>query len=98
MKPLDKARPTCHDAELVIPEIRHAAGLVLFACDLLEARLAAKDGEVFNIPTKQRKQLTESLKELIEKHESIWLKRNRMGGLSDSSGKMDKLLKMLESA
>ncbi|GAH66375.1 unnamed protein product, partial [marine sediment metagenome] len=87
----------CPDAELVIPEIRHAADLVLFACNILEARLAAKDGEVKNIPAEQRKQLAKSLKKLIKEHESIWLKRNRIGGLSDSSGKMDELLKMLES-
>jgi hypothetical protein len=97
IKPLDKARPKCHDAELVIPEIRHAADLVLFACDILEARLAVKDGEVKNIPAEQRKQLAESVQKLIKEHESIWLKRNRIGGLSDSSGKMDELLKMLES-
>jgi len=97
LKPLDKAQPECHDAKLVIPEIRQAAGLVLFACDILEARLAAKDGEVINIPAKQRKQLAESLNELINEHESIWLKRNRIGGLSDSSGKMDELMKLLES-
>ena len=97
MKPLDKARPKCHDAELVIPEIRHAGDLVLFACNILEARFAAKDGEVKNIPAGQRKQLAESLRKLIKEHESIWLNRNRIGGLSDSSGKMEELLKMLES-
>jgi len=97
MKPLDKAQPKCHDAEIVITEIRHAASLVLFACDLLEARLEAKDGEVVNIAPEKRKQLTVRLRDLIEEHEIIWLKRNRIGGLSDSSGKMDELLKMLES-
>lgn len=97
MKPLEEARPQSQDGELVIHEVRHAANLVLFACDLLEARLAAKDGEIRNIPAEQRKQLAEGLEELVEEHESIWLKRNRIGGLSDSSGKMDELLTMLES-
>ncbi len=97
MAPLDDARPTCNDAELVVPEIRHAANLVLFACDLLGARLSLKDGEVISIPTEQRRQLAVRLEKIIEEHESIWLKRNRTGGLSDSSGKMDELMTMLKS-
>ncbi len=97
MQPLHKARPRCHDASLVTPEIRHSADLVLLACDLLDARLAVKDGDVQNIPAAQRKQMAERLKKLIKEHESIWLKRNRIGGLSDSSAKMGELLKMLES-
>jgi len=96
MKPLDSAQLKCPDAALVIPEIRHAGDLVLFACDILEARLAAKDGEIKNIPAEQRKQFADTLKELVKEHKSIWLKRNRVGGLSDSSGKMDELLLMLE--
>lgn len=98
MKTLGNTRSQCHDAALVIPEIRHAGDLVLFACDMLEARLAAKDGDVNNIPADQRKQLTDTLKKLVKDHERIWLKRNRIGGLSDSSGKMDTLLSMLESS
>lgn len=94
---LDKAQPNCSDSQLVVHEIQHAASLVLFACDLLDARLAAKDGEIVNIPGKERKQLARRLKDIIKEHETIWLKRNRVGGLSDSSGKMDKLMKMLET-
>jgi len=98
MEPLDRAELKCDDAELVVPEIQHAAKLVLFACDLLEARLAAKDGEVVNIPKDQRKDLADSIHRLIEEHENIWLKRNRIGGLSDSSGELDELLKLIGSS
>jgi len=97
MQPLHKARPQCHDAGLVIPEIHLSADLVLLACDLLDARLAVKDGDVQNIPAAQRKQMAERLEKLIKEHESIWLKCNRIGGLSDSSAAMAELLEMLES-
>jgi len=96
MQPLHKARPRCHGTGLVIPEIRHSADLVLLACDLLNARLAVKDGDVQNIPAVQRKQMAVCLERLIKEHESIWLKRNRIGGLSDSTAEMAELLKMLE--
>lgn len=95
MKSLDQAQAKCADSDLLTPEIQHSANLVLFACDILEARLIAKDGKVQNIPGKQRKQYAASLEKIINEHEQIWLKRNRPGGLSDSSGKMNKLMKML---
>lgn len=49
------------------------------------------------LPAGQRKQLAERLKKLINEHESLWLNRNRIGGLSDSSAEMEELLKMLEA-
>ena len=47
------------------------------------------------IAKKSRAALAEELRPLIERHREIWLRRNRVGGLEDSVGRLEKTLRLL---
>ncbi|MCH7226897.1 family 20 glycosylhydrolase [Verrucomicrobiaceae bacterium E54] len=97
MRPLGKARLPGDDGGLVIEEIRHSAELVLFACDLFDARLAAEGNEMAKVPEAERQRLAGKLRSLLASHEKLWLQRNRVGGLADSKERMTPLLNLLEN-
>ncbi len=96
IKPLGQARPLGDDGDLVMEEIRHSADLVLFACDLFDARFPAPDNMLANVSEDERQRLAGKLRSLIANHEDLWLQRNRIGGLSDSKERMSPLLELLE--
>ncbi|MFB9056756.1 family 20 glycosylhydrolase [Mariniflexile ostreae] len=93
---LTKAKPTAVDSKIIIEESNQAAHLALFGINLGVARLKAKGMKTENIPKSTRQELANELKDLIENHKTIWLVRNREGGLSDSSSKLEDLLNFLE--
>jgi hypothetical protein len=76
---LRRARPTRHDATLVVAEIDTAARWLQYACALARLRLgeAADDGS-----------LAVEHADLVERHGELWLARNRPGGLSDSLARL----------
>ncbi|WP_281980372.1 beta-N-acetylhexosaminidase [Tenacibaculum mesophilum] len=93
---LHKAQPTALDSLIVIKELEQASKLALFGIDLGLARLTAKNTATKNIPQKKRKELASELTTLIENHKTIWLLRNRKGGLQDSTEKLEDLLNYLK--
>jgi len=78
-----RARPRRPDGDLVRDEIRTGAALVGLLCRDARARLQA-DGWLSSVPELERHALAADLEPIIDAHRSLWLARNRPGGLDDS--------------
>ncbi len=91
---LPEARMGRPDADLIVDEFRNAAALLRHACRLGIARLQAEGGEIAQIPAETRASLAEELEAIIAEYKRLWLARNRIGGLADSVGRMERLLEM----
>lgn len=89
---LDDAKPQSNDADIVIKEIRQAANIAMHGIKLGIARLNSAGKETANIPDSIKNELYLDLENLIEQHKSLWIVRNREGGLKQSSAKLEKLL------
>jgi hypothetical protein len=87
------AQLNCLDADIVTKEVDQAAKLALHACHLAIAKLETQDGHFASLPENRKEELKTELSQLIESHKAIWLVRNREGGLKDSAGKMEAVLK-----
>jgi hypothetical protein len=87
---LDRARPRRADGALVLDELRNAIALVALLCRDGRARLAG-DGWLASIAGPSRRALAAELESLIEAHRSLWLARNRPGGLDESCAWLDHL-------
>lgn len=92
---LQKAKPISADGEIIIKELKQASKLALFGIQLGIARLEVKDMSTKNIPSKKRKELANELSKLIDHHKTVWLIRNRKGGLQDSVEKLQDLVNYL---
>jgi hypothetical protein len=93
---LSRARPGSSDGALVVAELGWARDLLRFACRLGLARCAVSPPlEVGAVHAPARAGLARELAELIERHRALWLERNRPGGLSDSAGRLERLLAAL---
>lgn len=92
LRQLQNAKPTCIDAEIILTEVEQASKLALFGIKLGLARLNALDKATKNIPLTYRRVLASELSTLIQDHQTIWLVRNRIGGLKDSAGKLEDLV------
>lgn len=93
---LQEAEPTSADAEIILKETKQAANLALFGIHLGLERLKAKGMKTENIPTKRKNELAAELDTLIKNHKTIWMVRNRKGGLSDSASKLEDLVNYLK--
>jgi hypothetical protein len=82
------------DKQLYIDEIHHAAAMLRHACKLGIAQLQTESRLIRDIPQAKRKHLAAELRNIIEEHERIWLKRNRIGGLSESESRLKRLLEI----
>jgi len=91
---LSGARMACEDAEQIADEFANAADLLRHACRLGIARLRAEKGEVAAIPAPTRAALAEELGAIVTQYRTLWLSRNREGGLSDSVARMERLIAM----
>ena len=96
MKKLEKANPTSLDAKIAVQEMKTAARLADWGCRFVEARLAAKDQDVYNISKKKRMKLAEELSAIEKEHRQTWLLRNRPGGLDDSAARMEQVASLLQ--
>ncbi|QZT38683.1 family 20 glycosylhydrolase [Halosquirtibacter xylanolyticus] len=83
-KKIAAAKPTSVDGQITKDELLLSAKLATWGCELIEARLKVKDHSIKNIPLKKRKRMSNQLNEIITEFENNWVKRNRIGGLSDS--------------
>jgi hypothetical protein len=59
--------------------------------DDAQARVATDDGKLGSVPEPQRHAFAGRLDGLIDRHRSLWLARNRPGGLDDSVAWLDNL-------
>ena len=77
--PLERARMTVADSDLIVAEFRNASAMLRYACNLGLRELGAP------------KEKDETLGGIIEEHRRLWLARNRPGGLSDSVRRLEVL-------
>lgn len=82
----------CNDADVIRTEMNQACKLALHACHLALAKLNTRDGYFASLPPSEKIALQNELQQLIENHRTIWLLRNRRGGLADSAAKMEAVL------
>jgi hypothetical protein len=77
------------ESALVVRELRWVAATLALACRLGLARLdQGRDQPLAALPRRTRRQLAKELLPLIEEHRSVWLARNRPGGLDDSTARL----------
>ena len=91
---LHEARCDRDDAGLLKDEFALASAMMRHACRLGIARLAAPGGHVEAIPRAGRMALVADLAPVVDEYRRVWRLRNREGGLSDSAGRLDRLLLM----
>jgi len=97
-EPLAQARSSAPDAALVLQELGWARDMLAFACRLGIARCAAGNAEHHAaLPAPERAGLAAELGDLIEQHRTLWLQRNRPGGLDDSARRLEVLLQSLRA-
>jgi hypothetical protein len=85
---IGSARCDRDDAKLLQDEFALAASLMRHACKLGIARLAVAEGALVNIPSIERRALTDDLRSIVDEYQRIWLLRNRVGGLRDSVARL----------
>jgi hexosaminidase len=94
--PLTDARMERPDAELITEEFQWVSDVLRLACHLGIARVQVGFEEpVSAIPVEVRTELANQLRQLIERHRQIWLRRNRPGGLDDSTARLERVLSLL---
>jgi len=91
MNGADMDRP---DAQLILDEFALNTEMALFALQLGEARLKAGTG-TSDLPQSVRQPLAATLNGIMERYQSLWLARNRPGGLSDSVERLASLAAVL---
>lgn len=90
---LGGARSSRRDADLLAAEYRWAANLLVHACELGRARIESGRVAVEALPASTRSRLASRLGPLIEDYRRLWLARSRPGGLADSAGRLERLLR-----
>ena len=88
MSRLPAARMSRRDARLIGREFENTARLMRHACD--RGTLLARGDRA---TPADRAALADDMKSIIEEHRSLWLARNRPGGLRESAGRMEARVK-----
>lgn len=96
MQRLPEAEMQCPDADLIRSEFECTAKLIRFACRLGIARLDAGNVGTAQLPASARARLAAELEPLIPEFRQLWLARNRSGGLKESAGHFERLLRLLK--
>ncbi len=95
---LDRARMDRDDAGLIAAELGLSARMLGHACRSGIARLDAGGGPPESLPAAIRGALGDEWEEIVADYRRIWLERNRSGGLADSAGRMESLLRRYRAA
>jgi len=96
LAPLAAARPACGDADQVTAEARWAAELAAAGCRLGLLRLAGDPAAPLDaLPRAEREELAGALDALARTHRTLWLRRNRPGGLADSVARIERVRDLL---
>lgn len=89
---LKNAESKAENTKISIKEMEQAAKLALHTLNLGIARLNSPDQSIKKIPFEIKQALIMELQYLIKNHKKLWIKRNRIGGLKESSSWLKKLL------
>ena len=91
---MEAAKMSRPDAGLIRDEFALNARMALFALRLGEERLKADCGTE-QLPESVCKPLRDELSQITDEFKTVWLARNRPGGLADSLGRLEALAGML---
>jgi len=91
---LDNAKMASEDGNLIIDEIKIDAAIAKHSYKMGIARIETQSTKIVDIPYERRKILAKELEKIIPEYRKIWLRRNREGGLKDSTSVFDNLLKI----
>jgi len=87
-----EANMECQDAKQVSDELILAAELCRHSCKIMKNKMLSKDGTLNNITESEKQFLIRDISRIIAKHRDIWMVRNRVGGLEDSTDKLQRIL------
>ncbi len=93
---VERARPGRDDADLLVAEVTWTIDVLQLLVDDARARLAG-DSTLGSVPQATRHAFARRLDELTDRHRSLWLARNRPGGLVDSVAWLDNLRSSYET-
>lgn len=79
---------------LLKEEIAHTARVMLHACELAELRFGSGVRSIAELEPRSREHLAEGLEPLIAEYRRLWLARSRPGGLDDSAGRLEELVRL----
>ena len=88
---VETCKATASDAEIIYREIKNSARLAIHSCNLGIAKLKTQDGTVKSVDAVTKYKLLVDIEAIIAEYKEIWVKRNRIGGLTDS---LEHLLKV----
>lgn len=83
----------CNDSLLIKDELKNASRMLIHACRSKIANFKGKSGNV-----SVKNELTAQLREIIGEHRRLWLTRNRIGGLADSTKVLENRLDSISNA
>jgi hypothetical protein len=90
------AKPVGDESQRAQAELLWASDLLKTACRIGKARLPLGfEAPVSALDAGTRERLAAELAPLIERYRALWLVRNRPGGLRESAGQMERVLKQL---
>ncbi|HDP36014.1 MAG TPA: glycoside hydrolase [Candidatus Hydrogenedentes bacterium] len=92
---MSRAQMNRDDAELILAEFEMNACMALFAVRLGEERLKAGGVGTAQLPADARALLSGELDQIITEYKTLWLARNRPGGLGDSVARLETVLRLL---
>lgn len=87
IQPIAAERMTRADAPLILQEFDNTVRLLRHACRL--GQLLTQPDGAGALP--RRRLLNDDMREIIREYERLWLARNRLGGLSDSVARLERL-------
>jgi hypothetical protein len=91
-----RARPARADGASLVDELRWTIDVMELLTEDAKARVGG-DGTLASIDEARRRELAARLGDLTDRHRSLWLARNRPGGLADSCAWLDHLRAAYES-
>lgn len=93
------ARPGSEESRRARAELAWSSDLLKAACHIGKARLAiGLEEPISKLDAATRETLAAELAPLVERHRALWLVRNRPGGLNDSAGQIERVLRQLRAA
>ncbi len=91
---LDNVKMDCKDADWIIEEFKNNAALAKHSYNIGIAKLETQSSKISEIPIERRKLLADELENIIPEYRRLWLRRNRPGGLKDSTQYFENLLQV----
>lgn len=94
---LKKSQLQRFDHRWIPAELNWVGQILQHACHLGLALTKHPDHWISALPPRARQKLAKELQTLIPSYQTLWLNRNRPGGLSSSVGRMESLLKRYQT-